>query len=482
MSSETILNNTTELEEILAMAENLPEASSGKDLREKLKGKTIVMFGDSNGAGKGWYTAEDKDGGDETCDGVFAVLREECGEDVVFKNYAISGAGYLNGSNINILKQIETYNASVDSGAVAKPDIAFFWVGTNDLSNFVGGKAGKFNVREYDINSFDQETVIGKMCYTIQSFRSLYPECKVVGVLRNLTSQKTLYKQYGLRVAYADVYKKYNCQILDMATILPIDEFDNGSMIYFYDDLGSHYNEKAFREVIAPIFRDVLLTGCNVTADPPRHSSFVDDDLTSENWLNQLTPQGIYQYDVARVGVFHTKKVDDVPSKVLMGEVYNAYLDNASTGLTAKTLKVVTNHNPEKGVVEYYHDIGDKIVSGYIPLTRMTYHGCDCEGCTVKSATNCPATNLESIDIRTAPPGDYMAITCQGEKMFVGLPFSAGSFKGFWLTIREGQTGYRAYRLQTINNNKLYFGMWNPSLENGKMRAVSWNRVTFEEV
>lgn len=215
---------------------------------DRLNGKTIVMLGDSNGKGEGWPGS----------DGVFTVMREMY-PNANWINYSVSGAPFVETSDIALIKQYETM---VSAGV--KPDYIILFSGNNDIvlqdnarSTNVIGYHTSYLPYWYDVSRLNRTTSVGSLAYLINTIKTNYPECAITAVKRtnSHTHIDNIYKWAWDEFYYTFV--KYGVPLMDFNTIFNADPIIPAvKSTYWTDD--SHYNEKAFRELVAPAIDSLL--------------------------------------------------------------------------------------------------------------------------------------------------------------------------------------------------------------------------------
>lgn len=255
---------------------------------DRLNGKTIVMFGDSNGAGEGWTGS----------DGVFTVMREMY-PSANWKNYSVGGAPFIETSDIALINQ---YNKMVSENV--KPDYLILFSGNNDIiiqsentgTNVIGYHTS-YLPYWYDSSRLDRTTSVGSLAYLINLIKTNYPECKLSAVKRtnSHTHLDNIYKWAWDEFYYTFV--KYDVPLMDFNTIFSADPIiPEVKAAYWADE--SHYNENGFRELVAPAIDSLLfnLEGNYVPFNALCVPYSTDNEQEAFEFLNQKLSDR-YSYD-----------------------------------------------------------------------------------------------------------------------------------------------------------------------------------------
>ena len=401
------------------------------DTPTQYEGKNIVMLGDSNAIGVGWKL-ENGAVRDETNDGVFAVLRELFPL-ATFTNYAVSGAGFNGGTSIpEQASKIEN-----------KPDVIFVWAGGNDITRYLSGSVdmGTINLYDYAESTFiNDNTILGRVNYTLAYLRSKYPEAKICYVIRTYKPNATqpIVYQRNIYGNIAQIFKKFKCDILNLNDFSNLTKEVNSQKDYWSDAI--HYSAKAFKEIIAPIFYGVMASGLNVNTYIETEYSFVDADAKT------VTP------DVFK-SAFNTKTIDS--RGVIGGGTYSLLFGginpNSSTMYSALRLPMINDN------LELYR-MNDNVVH-----VAKILHSSEVE----------TETTIGSLK-----DGVYF-VSSTVSTTITDKPTSMGNGEGFVVWVRSTpSTNYYYYDILTFSGYS-YSGVKSASMDTPKWRMST---TTFEAV
>lgn len=329
----------------------VPSGVESTDLQ--VNGKTIIMLGDSNAAGVGWYQANGESKND-TNDGVFAVLRKKM-PSATFLNYAISGAGFVDGTNI--LEQIESIEGT--------PDIIFLWAGGNDISEYIHGNMTITapEMISFAYEDFD-ESLYGNVNKALYTLRTRYPLAKICGVIRTYNQNQRIDIQQGIYGIISNIYRKYQCSVLNLNDYSNIVQNIEAQEDYWYDT--KHYSQKAFVELIAPIFYAALINNLNVNTYIPIQHMFTTLDHDN-NEIASL--ENAFVQRINRSGSVILQNIPEGQHDVFVG----ARIGYEEVG----ALRVATR----KHSVEHRFSYGSEQGVATVKMTTELSEGCDIANC-----------------------------------------------------------------------------------------------------
>lgn len=386
---------------------NAEDVGAESSMIEKMAGQRIVMLGDSNAAGSGWYSVA---GGvkNETNDGVFAVLREMLPK-TTFKNYAVGGAGFVQGTNI--MQQIENIEGI--------PDIIFVWAGGNDISAYIGGSSAVVlnapNMKDYNLEAFD-DSLYGKVNQTLYTLRQRYPFAKICGVIRTYKLNADFTSQRNIYGTISKLYQKYQCSIINLNDFSNVVDYITEQQDYWKDSI--HYSEYCFRHLLAPIFYAAICNNLNINTYIP-----VDTLYFSESVISMTDP-------LAKLFDMNGNKTGTIIAKSLPASDWGIYLGARPAKTVATAIKLPSVNNDislvrEKDGVKY---------SCKIDHTEFVEDG----------------TNLA-----TLTHGKYV-FSKEAMEVSTGVPFTVKC--GFVMDVTVAATGSKYAQIHCWDDNSLWYG------------------------
>lgn len=422
-----------------ATGEAIKNITADSLMAMKQAGKRIVMLGDSNAAGLGWYYETSRN---ETNDGVFAVLREMLPK-TTFKNYAVSGAGfaYSSTANTKIEDQIEKIEGT--------PDVIFVWCGGNDISRYLGGDENMIlsapNMTDFSMDSFD-DSLYGKVNKALLTLRKRYPSAKICGVIRTYRQNISINMQRNIYGMLTKLYQKYRCSVINLNDYGQVVDYVTEQAHYWGNDI-QHYSEYAYRHLFAPIFYSAICNGLNENTFIPVDTMYFSESAnTLEEPLSKL-------YDLNGI------KAGTVIARNVAQANWGLYVGGRVTENNAAAIMIPTRSNN-------------------ISLVRETdgvEHTCYIDH--TEQITSSDVT--EGTDVATFPRGRY-SFTHQAKALVTGIPFDHEC--GFILDVMDAASGNKFATIHSWTNNEYWVGTKLTTETSYTWRCVTASRNVTEGV
>lgn len=359
----------------------------------------FAMIGDSNAVGAGWPGSW----------GVFTVLHEIFPEATFDQPLSAVTWNNVTDSTLNMYAKALTLDVN------NPPDVIFTWCGGNDITAYSGGAVhiGFPDFDDFTFEDFDGTTVYGGMNKTLAYLRKYFPHTKIVGVIRTYKEGSGLEKQKAIYGMINAIYKKYGCAVINLNDYANIcEKISEQKTIYFAGD-GIHYNERAYRELIAPVFLGAITAGLDVSTEIDVETIYTDLQAGSTNFDLTTIPRYFGQY-LKTSGALRFRNYSD--SYQMLTLFQTAGQNRHDNFLALRLRSGAQNVN----YIRYDAAAGANMTSDL-----------------VQSFDTAPANPQ---DVKTAPDGIYVITGAQAPQ-WTGLDTVAPCM----LIIRSATTGFRYY-------------------------------------
>ena len=359
----------------------------------------FAMIGDSNAVGAGWPGSW----------GVFTVLHEIFPEATFDQPLAAATWNNVTDANLNMYAKALTLDVN------DPPDVIFTWAGGNDITAYGGGAVhiGFPDFDDFTFEHFDGTTVYGGMNKTLAYLRKYFPHSKIVGVIRTYKESVNLEKQKAIYGMINAIYKKFGCAVINLNDFANLcEKISEQKTLYFAAD-GIHYNERAFRELIAPVFVGAITAGLDIDSEINVETIYTDIPAASIDFNIQELPR-YFGHFLKTSGALRFRKFNDGYQMLTLFQT--AGQDRHDNFLALRLRSGAQNVN----YIRYDSAAGAMMLSDL-----------------VQSFDNAPA---DPQDVKTAPDGIY-AITGAQSSHWTGLDTVAPCM----LIIRTATTGFRYY-------------------------------------
>lgn len=385
----------------------------------RYKNAYFAMIGDSNSIGYGWQKEEFGRGGwDLPPRGIFTVLAEYYPDATFFQLPAAAWNTTLTPNMYSQALQIE-----------GTPDVIITWCGGNDISNYInnhGINLGYPDFDEWDPENFDDTTTYGGMNKCLHYLRTTYPHAKIIGVIRTWKADQGVEVQKSIYGMINAIYKKYNCAVINLNDYSSIcDRIAVQMSRYFISD-HIHYNELAYRELIAPVFLGAINEGFNSTTDIDVETIYTDiAENTEFDWTT--LPRYLGQY-LKTSGSLRFRRFDQGYQALLSFQTAGYDLHNNLNALRFRSNTEDINY------IRYDHNTNSVTTSNI----NKTYE-------LIRS----------SIDAINVPEGDYK-ITGDRVSSWSHLPYNGPQL----LSVRAMNNGNKYYTSITFDHSKVFTGSY----------------------
>lgn len=359
----------------------------------------FAMIGDSNAVGVGWPGSW----------GVFTVLQEIFPDATFDEPLAAATWNNVTDATLNMYAKALTLDVS------DPPDVIFTWCGGNDITAYSGGAAavGFPDFDDYTFDNFDGATVYGGMNKTLAYLRKYFPQTKIVGVIRTYKEDVGLEKQKAIYGMINAIYKKYGCAVINLNDYANLcGKITEQKTLYFAGD-GIHYNERAYRDLIAPVFVGAITAGLDVDSEINVETIYTDIPAGSTDFNIQTLPR-YFGHFLKTSGALRFRAFNDSYQMLTLFQTAGQSRHDNFLALRLRSGAQNVNY------IRYDSAAGANMTSDL-----------------VQSFDTAPANPQ---DVKTAPDGIYVITGAQASQ-WTGLDTVAPCM----LIVRSATTGFRYY-------------------------------------
>lgn len=311
-------------------------------------------------------------------------------------------------------------------------DAVFIWCGGNDIGACVNGNLniGSIEPNNFDSSSFDTNTSLGAMNKLLCDFKKTHTKTKIVGLIRtlkqknlqNVEIQKTIYSQI------IRVYKKYNCEIINMNDYSSLSNNIENQMNVYSIDGGTHFNAKCKRELLAPVIVSVIKNACCSNTQPfGNYYTFDGNTVPTNAEAVEILSKNLEPYNAP----------ENVVSKQGTAYCSGIYSNISNTLMRFRV----------SGDTELYNGGVNRHIIGVSKGTDLTL----------------------PINVETLPYDIDLCFDSNERSQVSGLPTDLTG--GFYLSYRINATGAKFYFAVAFNGSA-YYGLSAPT------GTITWHKLT----
>lgn len=256
-----------------------------------LAGKYLIILGDSNAAGEGWWINPESRNPEN--DGVAAYLRINYSMEVT--NLAQSGAGFMkHGSILSLYQQAQQIPDGAD------PDYICMWALGNDVVTYMttNGILGNPQMDVNEITSaFTDNTILGGVRRVILYLQERFPRAKLLIFFRP-PYQNLGVAEDGVKTSIYYVARNLGVPVYDCGWLnLYKQELINKYLIM--TTAAMHFNSACFNDILGPIFV-ALLTSNFTIVNPPECNeiALMGTDFSNTGVLTVLNNLYLYKNNI----------------------------------------------------------------------------------------------------------------------------------------------------------------------------------------